>query len=66
MRECCSSTMRAEACCERHVGGEREDLAAGRHDLADGDVVELDGAVDDLFLKDGEQAHAAGGGGDEF
>ena len=51
---------------ERHVGGEGEDLAARRHDLADGDVVELDGAVDDLFLKDREQAHAAGGGGDEF
>ena len=29
-------------------------------------MVELDGAMDDLFLKDGEQAHAAGGGGDEF
>ena len=49
-----------------HVGGEGEDLAARGHDLADGDVVELDGAVDDLFLKDGEQAHAAGGGGDEL
>ena len=51
---------------ERHVGGEREDLAARRHDLAHGDVVELDGAMDDLFLKDGKQAHAAGGGGDEL
>ena len=49
-----------------HVGGEGEDLAAGGHDLADGDVVELDGAVDDLFLKDRQQAHAAGGGGDEL
>ena len=37
---------------ERHVGREGEDLAAGGHDLADSDVVELDGAVDDLFLKD--------------
>src|SRR5271170_1001446 len=37
---------------EGHVGGEGEDLAAGGHDLADGDVVGLDGAVDDLFLKD--------------
>ena len=49
-----------------HVGGEGEDLAAGRHDLADGDVVELDGAVDDLFLEGGKEAHAAGGGGDEL
>ena len=49
-----------------HVGGEGEDFAAGGHDLADGDVVELDGAVDDLFLKGGQQAHAAGGGGDEL
>ncbi len=49
-----------------HVGGEGEDLAARGHDLADGDVVELDGAMDDLFLEDGEQAHAAGGGGDEL
>src|SRR5271170_6523674 len=39
---------------ERHVGGEGEDLAAGSHNLADCDVVELDGAMDDLFLKDGE------------
>ncbi len=58
--------MRAEACWKRHVGGEREDFAAGSHDLADGDMVELDGAVDDLFLEDWEEAHAAGGGGDEF
>ncbi len=29
-------------------------------------MVELDGAVDDLLLKDGQQAHAAGGGGDEL
>ncbi len=49
-----------------HVGGEREDLAARRHDLADGDVVEFDGAVDDLFLEGGKQAHAAGGRGDEL
>ena len=39
---------------QRHVGREGEDFAAGRHDLADRDVVELDGAVDDLFLKDGQ------------
>ncbi len=51
---------------EGHVGGEGEDVAAGGHDLAHGDVVELDGAVDDLFLKDGQQAHAAGRGGDEL
>ena len=38
-----------------HVGGEGEDLAARRHDLADGDVVELDGAVDDLFLEGGSR-----------
>ena len=49
-----------------HVGGEREDLAARSHDLADGDVVQLDGAMDDLFLEDGQQAHAAGRGGDEL
>ena len=48
------------------VGGEGEDFAARGHDLADGDVVEFDGSVDDLLLKDGEKAHAAGGGGDEF
>ncbi len=48
------------------VGGEREDLAARRHDLADGDVVQLDGAMDDLFLKDGQETHAAGSGGDEL
>ena len=51
---------------ERHVGGEGEDLAARGHDLADGDVIELDGPMDDLFLKDREQAHAAGGGGNEL
>ena len=49
-----------------HVGGEREDLAARSHDLADGDVVQLDGAMDDLFLEGRQQAHAAGGGGDEL
>ena len=49
-----------------HVGGEREDLAARGHDFAHGDVVELDGAMDDLFLKGGQQAHAARGGGDEL
>ena len=49
-----------------HVGGQREDLAARRHDLANGDVVQLDGAMDDLFLEDRQQAHAARGGGDEL
>jgi hypothetical protein len=34
--------------------------------LAHGDVVEFDGAVDDLFLEGGQQAHAAGCGGDEL
>ena len=29
-------------------------------------MIELDGAMNDLFLKDGKQAHAAGGGGDEL
>ena len=48
------------------VGWKREDLAAGCHDLADGDLVELDGAVDDLFLEGGQQAHATSGGGDEL
>jgi hypothetical protein len=38
---------------DEHVGGEREDFAAGGHDLAHGDVVELDGAMDDLFLNSG-------------
>ena len=49
---------------ERHIGWEREDVAARGHNLADGDVVELDGAMDDLFLKDGEKSHAARGRGD--
>ena len=51
---------------QRHVDGEREDLAARRHDLANCDVVEFDSAMNNLFLKDGKQAHAAGSGGDEF
>ncbi len=42
-----------------HVGGKGEDLAARGHDFAHGDVAELDGAVDDLFLKGGEETHAA-------
>ena len=42
------------------IGGEGEDLAAGSHDLADSDVVELDGTMDDLFLK-GEAADPCGG-----
>ena len=48
------------------VGGEGEDLAARSHDLAHSDVVQLDGAVDDLFLERGKQAHAAGRGGDQL
>ncbi len=48
------------------VGGEREDFAAGGHYLAHGDVVQLDGAVDDLFLEGGKQAHAAGRGSDQL
>ena len=51
---------------DEHVGGEREDALARDHDLAGGDLVELDGAVDDGFLIFGEHAHAAGGGGDEL
>ena len=49
-----------------HIRGQREDLAAGSHDLANDDVVELDGAVDDLLLKDGEKPHATGSSGDEL
>ena len=51
---------------DEHVGGEGEDALARDHDLAGGDLVELDGAVDDGFLILGEHAHAAGGGGDEL
>jgi len=51
---------------DQHVCGEGEDLAARGHDLANGDVVELDGAVDDLLLKDGEEAHAARSCSDEL
>ena len=48
------------------AGWEREDAAARGHDLTDDDVAELDGAVDDLFLKGGQQTHAARGGGDQL
>ena len=48
------------------VGGQGEDFLAGRHDLADGDIVQLEGAVDEGLLKFGQDAHAAGGGGDEL
>ena len=51
---------------KQHVGGQREDLLARGHDLADGNVVKFEGAVDERFLKLGQQAHAAGGGGDEL
>ena len=51
---------------KRHVGGEREDVAAWGHDLAYGDMIELDGAVDDLFLEDGQETHATSRGGDEL
>jgi hypothetical protein len=48
------------------VGGERDDLLARGHDLADGGFVELEGAVDEALLKRRQDAHAAGGGGDEL
>ena len=46
--------------------GKREDPLARGHDFADGNIVELDGAVDERLLKAGEQAQAAGGGSDEL
>ena len=36
------------------------------HDLPDGDFIQLEGSVDQGLLKLGQQAHAAGGGGDEL
>ncbi len=49
-----------------HVRGKAEDAATRRHDFADGDVVEVNGAVNDLFLEGGKQAAFAGFGGDEL
>jgi len=50
----------------RHVCGQRENLLTRRHDLADGYVVELKGAMDEGFLKTRQDACAAGGGGNEL
>ena len=50
----------------KHVGGQREDLLARGHDLANGNFVQLQGAVNERLLEFGQQAHAAGGGGDEL
>ncbi len=51
---------------DEHICGQREDLAARGHDLANDDVVQLDGAMDDLLLKYGEKSHTTGGCGDEL
>ena len=51
---------------KQHVGGQREDLLARGHDLADGHVVEFERAVDQRFLELGQQSHAARGGSDQF
>jgi hypothetical protein len=51
---------------DEHVAGERDDFLARGHDLADGDFVHFEGAVDEALLKRGQDAHAAGGGGDEL
>src|ERR1035437_994239 len=47
-------------------GGQGKDLLARGHDLADGHVFQFEGAVDECLLETGENAEAAGGGGDEL
>ena len=51
---------------KEHVGGQGEDFLARGHDFADGDVVQFQGAVDEGLLEAGQEADAAGGGGDEL
>ena len=48
------------------VGRQGKDLLARGHDLADGHILEFEGAVDERFLKGGQDAEAASGGGDEL
>ena len=48
------------------VRGQGKNLLARGHDLADGHLVQFQGAVDERLLKAGQDAHAAGGGGDQL
>ncbi len=48
------------------VAGEGDDFLTRGHDFAHGDLVHFEGAVNEAFLKGWEDAHAAGGGGDEL
>jgi hypothetical protein len=43
-----------------------KNLLARGHDLADGHIIQFEGAVNERLLKAGQYAHAAGGGGDQL
>src|SRR6202043_1617823 len=51
---------------EQQVGGQRKNIRARDHNLADGDAVEFDGAVDHFFLELGNLAELPAGGHDEL
>ncbi len=61
----CSMTW-AVAASTAQVGGQGKDLLARGHDLADGHILQFEGAVDEGLLEGGQNAEAAGGGGDEL
>ncbi len=48
------------------IGRQGKDLLAWGHDLADGHIFQFEGAVDEGLLEGGQDAEAAGGGGDEL
>ena len=51
---------------DRQVRGQRKDLLPRGHDLADGHILQFQGAMDERLLKPGQNAHAPGGCGDEL
>ena len=65
-RECWLSTMVSSTSSSDASDGDRDDLAARLHDFAHGEIVEIEHAVDHVFLQFGQVAGEPAGTDDEF